>query len=322
MNPIDAMDEPTIHDADLLPSNRLLRVAYDQCSVLARKQARNFYYSFLVLPRPQRRAMCALYAFMRLTDDLGDNDAPREIRRQWLSDWRRTLDGAIAGTETEGTWWVALADTVARHGISRELLHAVIDGVESDLDVGRYETFADLYHYCYQVASVVGLSCIRIWGVRDRRARVPAEWCGVAFQLTNVLRDIAEDYRRGRIYLPAEDLRRFGVREEDLGRAEATPEFLRFMRFQIQRNQDYYDRGGVLMEYLPPAGRAILRVMTDIYRGMLHKIEADPSIVLRQRVSLSSARKLLLSLRALPLRYLSRPPVANTLGDGPAKLEW
>ncbi|MFO0945407.1 MAG: squalene/phytoene synthase family protein [Planctomycetota bacterium] len=208
MNPTNAMDEKVIR-GEIAPLDgdptRRLELAYRQCSEIARKQARNFYYSFLVLPRSQRRAMCALYAFMRLTDDLGDNDAPRDARREWLAHWRQTLDRVLNGEETDGLWWPALADTVNTHRIPREFLHAVIDGVESDLDVCRYQTFTDLYQYCYQVASVVGLSCVRIWGTTRRRDSRQI----VRYRVSVDERPSGHRGRlsRGRIYLPADDQR-------------------------------------------------------------------------------------------------------------------
>jgi phytoene synthase len=288
-----------------------LQRSYSQCRWVAKRAARNFYYSFLVLPRPQRMAMCALYTFMRYTDDLGDCERPVEERRLALRQWRDRLERVLSGGPAPEPWWLALADTVHRHGIAPELLHAVIDGVASDLDRHRYETFTELYHYCYQVASAVGLSCIRVWGVDDQRAALPAEWCGIAFQLTNVLRDVADDYRHGRIYLPAEDRRRFGVADEELGRRRATPQFEAMMHFQIARARDYYDRSRQLEQYLTPAPRAMFRVMTNVYGALLRKIARRPADVLRKRISLSTAYKLTLVAGAVPTRLFGRTSVPD-----------
>lgn len=283
-----------------------LRAAYADCERIARRHARNFYYAFLVLPRPQRHAMCALYAFMRHTDDLGDSTLPIPQRRQELADWRRQLHAAVAGDSFPERWWHALADTLERYDIPMSLLEAVIDGVASDLETSRYADFATLYHYCYQVASTVGLACIRIWGVTDRRADTYAEWMGIAFQLTNILRDIVEDEARGRIYVPLEDLSRFGL-TPDNWRSEAQGEaFRQLMRFEIERAHGYFERAAPLRDELPPAGRAVLCVLADIYRGLLRKIERDPLAVLERRVALPACHKLALLLRAIPIRFAGR----------------
>ena len=209
----------------------------------------------------------------------------------------------LGGTPPEDLWWLALSDTVRRYNIPHERLHAVVDGVTSDLDTFRYDTFNDLYHYCYRVASVVGLACIKIWGASDRRADLPAEHCGIAFQLTNVLRDLVEDYNRGRLYLPQEDLDRFGVSEDVFLLRQSSPEFEEMMRFQIARAQDYYRQSRELSLYLPASGRAIFAVMQGMYGGLLEKIAASPSRVLEGRVSLSVGHKIGCVMRALPIRY-------------------
>src|SRR5215213_3696202 len=199
--------------------NDVLRASYRFCGALSRREARNFYYSFLVLPPPLRRSMCALYAFLRHTDDLADEPAPLEEKRRALDDWRQSLDAAMT-TGLASSWpgLPALVDTVERHRMPRRLLDLVIDGVTMDLEPRPFATFEDLYGYCYRVASVVGLSCLHIWGYRPEggRAAELAEACGVALQLTNIVRDVREDARQGRIYLPREDLERFGVVPEEL----------------------------------------------------------------------------------------------------------
>jgi phytoene synthase len=289
------------------PRRETLLAAYAQCRHLAQRTARNFYYSFLVLPRPKRWAMCALYTFLRGADDIGDGLAPVEQRRRELDGWRRRLDDVVAGRSAEELWWVALEDTIRRYSIPVERLHEVIDGVASDLDTFRYRTFGDLYGYCYRVASAVGLACLPIWGARDPRAQQPAEACGIAFQLTNVLRDLVEDYGRGRIYLPQEDLDRFGVTEPMLARREPTPEFQSLMRFEIDRACSYYRTSVALADYLPATGRAILSVMYGVYGGLLERIAERPEGVLEGRVSIPKSRKIACVVRALPVRYLGSP---------------
>lgn len=287
-------------------SQAMIDSAYAACRRVARRTARNFYYSFLLLPPAQRRAMCALYTFMRLTDDLADSSGPAQEAKIALSAWRDRLDNALDGHPDRDLWWLALADTMERYEIRPEYLHAVIDGVESDLQTSGYATFSELYRYCFRVASAVGLACLRIWGVRDPDADLPAEWCGIAFQLTNILRDIHEDFERGRIYIPQEDLERFGVAEDELGCYFATSHFEQLMHFQIARANDYYERSTALKPYLPPSGRAMFWVMTGLYRGLLKKIEQDPTRVLRERVSLKPIHKFRLVLQAWPMRFL--PP--------------
>lgn len=289
-------------------SRKQLEQSYRHCQKIARKTGRNFYYSFLVLPADQRRAMCALYTFMRKTDDLGDSDLPASARREQLRQWRTDLGRAVAGdaqtlAEMDAAW-PALADVVHRFKIPLAALHAVIDGCESDLDVCRYQSFEELYEYCYRVASAVGLACIRIWGAADPAADAPAEKCGVAFQLTNILRDVVEDAARGRIYLPLQELERFGVSEDDLREARYSPSVEELLCFQIERAESYYREAEAIFQYLPPAGQAVQRAMMNIYHELLRKIARDPSAVFRRRVSLSAPRKLLLVASALHYRFL------------------
>ena len=199
---------------------------------VARSRAKNFYYSFLLLSKPQRNAMCAIYAFMRYCDDLSDDPG---ANRAAIERWRAEMEDALEGRFSEHPVWPAFHHTVRRFGIPHEYFRAMIDGVLSDLEPRRFETFDELYRYCYQVASVVGLTIIHIFGFDTRTALPLAEKCGVAFQLTNILRDIREDAALGRIYLPAEDLRRFGVTEDDLRAGNRNEAFLRLMRFEAAR---------------------------------------------------------------------------------------
>jgi 15-cis-phytoene synthase len=286
--------------------NDRLALSYRQCRQLAQQTARNFYYSFMVLPRPKRSAMCALYAFMRGTDDIGDSVAPIEQRRQALRDWRCQLEEALAGRMPPDLWWMALVDTIRQYAIPVERLHEVIDGVTSDLDTCRYATFQDLYGYCYRVASAVGLACLPIWGASDPRAAQPAVACGIAFQLTNVLRDLVEDYGRNRIYLPQEDLDRFGVTEGMIAARRPTPQLENLVAFEIDRARGYYRTSLELATYLPPTGRAILSVMYGVYGGLLEAIAKRPMGILERRLSLPTSQKIGCVLQALPIRYLGR----------------
>jgi phytoene synthase len=275
--------------------------SYAECQALARRAAGNFYYSFLVLPKPKRRAMCALYAFLRHTDDLGDNDRPVAERRAALAAWRQSLDNALAG-KFDSSLLPALADTVAKFGIPRQYLHEVLDGVEMDLDERVYETFGVLADYCYKVASAVGLCCIHIWGFRGAAALDLATPLGIAFQLTNILRDLKEDAELGRVYLPREDLRRFQYSADELARGVRDSRFAALMRFQIARAEDHYRRGAGLEQLLDRDSRPALRAMVGIYHGLLGEIKRRDGDVFSSRVRLSGWRKTRIALGSLLAR--------------------
>jgi phytoene synthase len=276
--------------------------SYAYCERLARREAGNFYHAFRLLPRPQRRAMCALYAFMRVADDLSDGPESIPEKRALLDDWRRQLERALSGTYTHRLH-PAFSHTVAAYGIPPQYFVDVLDGVCMDLEPVRYETFADLYPYCYRVASAVGLACIHVWGFERPEAKGLAESAGIAFQLTNILRDLSEDAARGRVYLPREDLRRFGYTEEQLRRGERDDNFRRLMRFESERARSYYEAARPLAPLLRPAGRAVYLVMARTYRDVLEAIEKRDYDVFSGRVRLSRWHKLWLALRALPVRW-------------------
>lgn len=278
-----------------------LATSYAHCRQVMRRTATNFHYSFLVLPRAKRRAMCALYAFARLTDDLGDDDLGdrgRSLaeRRRALSDWRQSLERGLRGT-FDSPIFPALADTVRRYGIPTEYLRAIIDGVEMDLDHASYETFECLSDYCYKVASAVGLCCIHIWGFRDRAAIGPAITCGTAFQMTNILRDLKEDAGRNRVYLPMEDLRRFGYTADELRQGVVNSRFRQLMRFEIERTEDLYRQAADLQQWLEPDGQSVFGAMTSIYRELLAEIKRVDGDVFGHRVRLTAWRKLRLAGR-------------------------
>ena len=278
-----------------------LKVSYRFCADLSRREARNFYYSFLLLPPGRRRSMCALYAFLRHTDDIADGADPPAAKRDALDAWRGDLDAALSGGDARWPGLPALADTVGRHGIPRRHLHEVLDGVAMDLDPRPYPTFEDLYSYCYRVASAVGLSCLHIWGYRSEAGRAErlAEACGVALQLTNILRDVREDARAGRVYLPQEDLDRFGVGPASLGAAYPDEPTRRLFEFQAFRAYDYYDRAAPLVGLVAPVGRPVLRAIVGIYRALLDEIARRDYDVLTARVRLPAWRKAAITAGAL-----------------------
>jgi phytoene synthase len=240
--------------------------------------------------------MCAMYAFMRYCDDLSDEPG---ATRAAIERWREDLDAALAGRFTDHPVWPAFHDAVNAYRIPHDYFHEIINGVESDLDVRAFQSFADLYRYCYQVASVVGMTTIHIFGFDSPRALPLAEKCGIAFQLTNILRDIREDVERGRVYLPLEDLERFGVGREDLERGNRDSRFLDLMRFETERARAYYTESKPLIGMVHARSRASLRALISIYSGLLDRIEQSDYDVFSKRVRLSAIEKSWAVLRAL-----------------------
>jgi phytoene synthase len=276
--------------------------SYTFCQRLARREAGNFYHAFRVLPGPQQRAMCALYAFMRIADDLTDGSEPPEEKQAALSIWRRQFREAMAG-QYHHALHAAFHHTMDSYAIPCEYLEAVLDGVEMDLFQTCYATFPELYRYCYRVASAVGLACIHIWGFSDERAKLYAESAGIAFQLTNILRDLPEDAGRGRVYLPGEDLQRFGYGWDDLRHHVRNDAFRDLMEFEVARARHYYQEGRALSRLLPSAGRAVFQVMMRTYEGLLDAIVEREYDVFSSRVSLSRWHKLRLVVQAMPARW-------------------
>jgi phytoene synthase len=283
-------------------ARRGLAASHAYCEQLAHRHAGNFYHAFRLLPVDQRRAMCALYSFMRVADDLADEAGATADKRTALATWRRQLHEALVGNYNHPLH-PAFHHAVERYRIPVAYLEAVLEGVGMDLDADRYETFADLYRYCYHVASAVGLACIHIWGYRGEKAKTFAEAAGVAFQLTNILRDLGEDVARGRIYLPREDLLRFGYTEEQFRSRIRDERFVELMRFEVARANGYYDAALPLAELLQPAGRAVFLTMVRTYRGLLDEIVRRRYDVFSTRVRLSRIHKLWLLARVLPLRW-------------------
>lgn len=275
--------------------------SYAFCRDLSRREARNFYYSFLVLPPERRRSMCALYAFMRHTDDLADGEGTPAEKRVAIDRWRADLVAALAGNPVEWPGSLALVDMIQRHGVPDRYLHEVIDGVLMDLEPRPFSTFDDLRGYCYRVASAVGLCCIHIWGYRSEggRAESMAEACGIALQLTNILRDLREDAQAGRIYLPREDLDRFGVADQDLLAERPSPAVRALLEFEGRRAYDYYGKAAPLIRLVAPVGRPVLRAIVGIYRALLDEIVRRDYDVMAGRVALPGWRKTAITLRAL-----------------------
>jgi len=300
-----------------------IAASYAACRLVARRAGSSFYPCFRLLSPPQRQAMEALYAFLRHSDDLGDGAEPLDQRRHGLARWRAALQSALAGEGATGcssagaapsssdphvVLLPALADSVGRFGIPHEHLLAVLDGVAMDLEGRCYETFDELAGYCHRVASAVGLACLYVWGFRGDGAFGPARQCGVAFQVTNILRDLKEDAARGRLYLPAADLRQCDYTPDDLLRGAADARFARLMRLEIDRARQCYRLGAELFDWLEPAGRRVFGMMTGTYWELLRKIESSPARVLAGRVRLARWRKL-----AIALRWTLLPPRRSAL---------
>ncbi len=279
-----------------------LSAGYRTCQRIARRSASSFYFSFLLLPRPKRLAMYALYAFLRRIDDLADdpgsNELPVQSAAQALTNARRSLSAALAG-RCEGPIWTALADAVSRYQIPPDCLSDAIDGVEMDLHYRPYHTFEQLEQYCHRVASSVGLACIHIWGFRDSAALAPARQCGLAFQLTNILRDLAEDSARGRVYLPQEDLQRCGYSPQELAAGVQNDGFQRLMDLELARTASFFQQAAVLPRYLSTDGQRIFAAMFNTYWRLYQRIANHSTEVLSRRVSLSHWDKLRIAASAL-----------------------
>jgi len=284
--------------------NSELADSYRAAETVARLRARNFYYSFVVLPPEKRRGFCAVYAFMRHCDDVSDGHASIENKREQLRTWRARLEAAFAGRCEGNSIMPAFRDTVCRFAIPAQFFHWIIDGAEMDLTIDRYRTFEDLYRYCFNVASAVGLVSIQIFGYRDERAREYAEYCGIAFQLTNILRDLKEDAEMGRVYVPDEDLARFGYSPNDLRRGVQDDRFHSLMAFETSRAAEYFAKARALLPLVDEASRPALWAMMEIYGRLLRKIIRKQYDVFGGSVRLSNAEKASIALKALAMRFL------------------
>ena len=295
--------------------------SYRYCRAVARRARSSFVASFLLLPADKHRAMDALYAFLRHTDDLGDNQAPVAARAAALAQWRALLHRVIAGESIAADGQAgdpairagvpllpALADAQSRFQIPVELLEAAIDGQEMDLNRHRYATFAELETYCEKVASAVGLACIYVWGFSDKDALGFARTSGVAFQLTNILRDLKEDLSLGRVYLPAEDLAACGYTEQDLASGVVDERLRRLVRLEVDRARRLYDQSARLDDFLAPEGRRIFGMMSDTYRRLLELVDRRWDCLFARRLALSRWEKARILARWVLVPTRSRRP--------------
>lgn len=289
------------------PTESQLHMAYSVCRGITRSRAKNFYYGFLVLPKRKRQALCAVYAFMRRCDDIADDPSLSAAeRRQRLDAWVDAFHAALAGLPTDDPILLAVTDAQRRFAISVGLLDQLAFGTAMDTEEAtdensdhaapsrpiQYGSFQDLERYCYNVASVVGLVCIRIFGYNDPAAEPLAERCGLAFQLTNIIRDIKEDADLGRVYLPDEDLAHFGISSTELANAPDPARIRPLLELEAQRAFDNYRAADDLIPLIQEDSQPALWVLVTIYRSLLEKIVRLNYDVFTRKVSLSSREKL------------------------------
>lgn len=275
-----------------------LEEAYGHCRAVARSEARNFYYGFILLPPERRAGIYAAYAFSRRADDSVDDGRDPDARRAAVDAMREQLDACVAGAPPpDDPVLVALSDTIRRFAIPRRHLDALLDGVEMDLTVTAYPDWAALRGYCDRVAGAVGLVSLHIFGFSDPRAPGHAEELGVGLQIVNIMRDVAEDAARGRVYLPADEMRAHGVDADGLARGVVTPGFRALMAAQAARAHEHIARGERLLPLLDRRPRMCVAMLSGLYREILRDIEGRGYDVFGPRVSLSPARKLALLAR-------------------------
>ena len=287
-----------------------LELAYEECRSITRQQAKNFYYAFLTLPSAQRRAIYVAYTFCRYCDDSVDQVASTVDKLAALGALQRELAQTYSGHASQ-PMFLALADVADKYEIPQKYFEEVISGVESDLVKSRYDDFDQLRRYCYQVASVVGLICLQIFGYKDPDAKQRAVDLGLAMQLTNIVRDVREDLEYGRIYLPQDEMARFGYSEAELQSGIVNEPFIELMRFQAKRAKCYFESGFQLLPYLSLRSRACPAVLGQLYRRVLQRIEGAEYDVLNNRISLSTQEKLRVTAQTwlssvLPLLLLRR----------------
>jgi squalene synthase HpnC/squalene synthase HpnD len=289
--------DPGVRNLRALGGNNVAR-SYSECRRVARSSASNFYYAFFMLPQPKRDALCALYAFMRLVDDVSDTPGSAADKQKGLARWRAALDAAASAECSSHPILPAFADTIERFHIPPRYFHDLISGAEMDLTVAEYPTFDRLREYCYRVAGTVGLTCLHVFGFDDPHAPDLAEKLGIAFQLTNILRDVPKDYEMGRVYLPLEDLAQFGVPPESLARGPLTRELRALLEHEAARAWNFYREGVELIPLVHEDARAALWALARIYSSLLRRIEARGYDVFSERVRLGAPEKTGILVRA------------------------
>jgi len=282
-----------------MPKDSFIENAAAYCRKLTTRSQSNFYYAFLFLPKERREALEAVYAYCRLVDDVVDEEAPVEKKLEGIARWRKELDEVYGdGPPPQHPVSARLREALSRgFAIRREDMEAVIDGCAMDIEIRRYRTWDDLRTYCYRVASAVGLMCIEIFGYQSPKARDYAIDLGIALQLTNILRDVGEDARRGRIYLPEEDLRAFGVSEADLSAGKDSVEFQRLMRFSAARARAHYLRARAAIGPDERRRLVIAEIMGDIYYALLERLEDSGFAIFGEKLKVRRRHKMAIALR-------------------------
>lgn len=319
-----------------MQTTKHLTNSYRHVQRISRRSRSNFYRSFCLLPRDKRRAMCALYAFARITDDIGDCNEPTALRTRWLDWWRQTTalnlinDTPIdhvplaAGLADDTSGWPidlvrraqeifpALHDTTRRYEIPTRYLLEIVDGVLADQQKTRFDTYEQLEHYCYLVASAVGLACLHIWGFKSPLPTSAAIDCGLAFQLTNILRDISEDAKRGRIYLPRQHFAQHGLCEDDLLEPRPDDRLVCLIEDEIRRTKKLYKSGWEIWDSLDDDGRPMFSMIWRTYRRLLDRIAENPRAVATREIQLSAAERTGLLSRHYFAPLFHRLPVPPT----------
>lgn len=282
--------------------------AYDRCTEITRAEARNFYFGFILLPRERRRGIHALYAFSRLCDDSVDGADGQAEKEAAVAARRRDVDAAYAGTVPAGDpVLVALADAIRRFGIPREPMDALVDGVAMDLDTRRYDDWPALKTYCDRVAGAVGVLSLHVFGFRNPAAVGHAEDLGVAMQVVNIMRDVAEDADRDRIYLPADEMAAHGVSDDDILAGRMSPAMHDLMAGQARRAQHYFASGHELMPLLDLRARMCVQMLAALYEDILARLRERGFDYTQGRVSLPGRRKALLMVRSIARAMTTRP---------------
>lgn len=282
-----------------------IKNAYKHCRLITKKEAKNFFYAFITLPQKKRDAIYATYAFCRHCDDAVDRNTSLDMKLHTLGELREHLESTYAG-KPKGYVFTALGHAANTHNIPQGYFQEVINGVEMDLTIDRYQTFEDLKLYCYRVASAVGLICLEIFEYKDPIAIQYAIDLGVAMQLTNIIRDVREDLHQNRIYLPIEDMEKYGFSESDLLNGTNRKAQKCFIKFQVNRARDNFQTGLRILPYLPARSRACPSILAQLYMHILDRVEKNDFNVFDSRIELSNTEKLVVMVTTWMRSFLPR----------------